>query len=383
MSGLLIMMNMVATVTRVETGVTGATMPGIRSETVVDVHAHALPMGLLTLLESRGQADLSAVADGALYLDPVVSGIARGARIPLPIEQYSLEHRLEAMTRAGIDRQLISAPPFVFGSMSDDPAFALDLARRSNDALAEFVAGEPRRLCALGTVPVGAPGAVDEAVRCVDELGMSGLTIGTFGAGRELDDPANDELWALLTQRRIFCFVHPSRASSPPRVRDFHLVQLLGYPAETALAASRLIFGGVLDRHDPVLCLAHGGGCLVGLAPRLDLGWNRKREAHTSARTPSEYLRRLSYDSALYDNLTLSRLIHDVGAENVLLGTDMPFDLADTDAVPRIRQGFPAEIADAVLGGNARRLAPATTDRRPVPAAPDVLPPPTDRTADG
>ncbi|MFC7645548.1 amidohydrolase family protein [Streptosporangium lutulentum] len=125
----------------------------------------------------------------------------------------------------------------------------------------------PERLVALATVPIGIEGAAQEAARCVEELGMAGVTIGTFGGGRELDDPINEPVWAFLSERQTFCFVHPSRTSSPERLRDYHLAQLLGYPAETALAVARLIFGGVLDRHRPVLCLAHGGGCLTGLAP--------------------------------------------------------------------------------------------------------------------
>ncbi|MFI0367001.1 amidohydrolase family protein [Actinomadura sp. 1N219] len=348
-----------------------STAPG--GPATVDVHAHALPMPLLRYLADRGYADLSGVDAGTLLLDPAVSGVAKGARIPLAAEQYDVRRRLATMDAAGIDAQLVAAPPFVFGSTSDDHDLVMEITRRSNDALAEHVASDTasggagdaaagRRLAALGTVPVGLPGAAREAARCLDELGMAGLTTGTFGGGRELDDPANEDVWSLLTERRAFCLVHPSRASSPARLRDYHLVQLLGYPAETALAAARLIFGGVLDRHDPVLCLVHGGGCLPGLAPRLDLGWQRKEESRTIPTSPRDHLRRFHFDTAVFDAAALRRLIEDVGHGNVLLGTDLPFDLADTGAVAAVRGlGLPPEAERAVLGGNAARLVPALT----------------------
>ncbi|TMR41011.1 amidohydrolase family protein [Actinomadura geliboluensis] len=343
---------------------------GAGGPATVDVHAHALPMPLLRYLADRGLADLSEVGAGVLLLDPAVSGVPKGARIPLPADQYDVPRRLTALDAAGIDLQLVSAPPFVFGSDSDDGELVMAVTRRSNDALAEYAAAGGGRLAALGTVPVGLPGAAAEAARCLDELGMAGLAMGTYGAGRELDDPVNEDVWALMTERRAFGLVHPSRASAPARLRDFYLVQLLGYPAETALAAARLIFGGVLDRHDPVLCLVHGGGCLPALAPRLALGWERKKEARTVPRSPREYLRRLYFDTAVFDGTALRRLIEDVGHERVLLGTDLPFDLADVDAVAAIRRLALDPAAErAVLAGNAARLIPSvrpdSSARRP------------------
>ncbi|MGH3239904.1 MAG: amidohydrolase family protein [Spirillospora sp.] len=342
----------------------------------VDVHAHALPMPLLRHLAGRGHADLSGIDAGTLLLDPRISGVAKGARIPLAAEQYDVRRRLATMDAAGIDAQLLAAPPFVFGSTSDDDALVMEITRRSNEALAEHVSGE-QRLAALGTVPIGLPGAVAEAARCLDELGMAGLTTGTFGGGRELDDPVNEDVWSLLTERRAFCLVHPSRASSPARLRDYHLVQLLGYPAETALAAARLIFGGVLDRHDPVLCLVHGGGCLPGLVPRLDLGWRRKEESRTIPTSPRDHLRRFHFDTAVFDGAALRRLIEDVGHERVLLGTDLPFELADTGAVRAIRgQGLPPDTERAILAGNALRLLPSlTAAATALPASSRTAPP--------
>jgi aminocarboxymuconate-semialdehyde decarboxylase len=322
-----------------------------------DVHAHALPLPFLRTLAAWGLADLAGLDAGVVSFDPALSGLAPGATVPLPVEHYDLVARSAAMDEAGVDGQAVSAPPFVFGSCADDPELVLEVTRRSNDALAGFVAASGGRLVGLGTVPVGIPGAAAELHRCLEELGLAGATVGTFGGGRELDDPVNEEIWTALARAQRFVLLHPSRTSSPARVADHHLAQLVGYPAETALATARLILGGVLDRHDLVLCLAHGGGCVRAVGGRLDLGWCRKPVARTSVHPPSHYLRRLRYDTAAFDPAVLRRLVDDVGAGNVLLGTDFPFDLSDRDPRETVRRlDLDGPDEHAVLGGTAARL---------------------------
>jgi len=324
---------------------------------VIDVHAHALPLPLLRALEADGLADLSRTADRIVSLAPQLSGLQEAAPIPFPEEQHDLQLRLAQMDAHGVHRQAVSAPPFLFGSESLDPGLTLEVTRRSNDALAEFVAGSGGRLLGLATLPVGLPGGVAELARCVDELGFVGATIGTYGGGAELDDPVNEELWAELAARQLFVLVHPSRASSPSRLADYHLVQLLGYPAETALAVSRLVLGGVMDRHDLVLCLAHGGGCFPAVAPRLNLGWHRKSVARGAVHPPTDYLARFRYDTAVFDPEMLRRLVSDVGVQRVLLGTDAPFDLADREPLRTVAAlGLSPQDERAVLGGNAVQL---------------------------
>ncbi|MEU4824125.1 amidohydrolase family protein [Actinomadura sp. NPDC023710] len=346
---------------------------------VIDVHTHAMPMPFLRHLERKGLADLSRGAERVLNLDPAICGLAPGSPIPLAPEQHDMERRLASLTAMGVDHQVVAAPPFLFASESDDDRLTLEVTRLANDALAEFVAGSGGRLSGLATVPVGHPGAADELARCLDELGMVGATLGTFGGGRELDDPVNEELWQALAARRCFTLLHPSRVSSRDRLADYHLVQLLGYPMETALATSRLVFGGVLDRHDLVLCLAHGGGCVPAVSGRLDLGWRRKPVARVTSRTPSDYLRRLLYDTAVFDTGALGRLVEDMTAAHVLLGTDTPFDLVDHDPLRTVRAlGVDAGQETAILGGNAARLLglrvarPDPDERVEEPSAPPI-----------
>ena len=105
--------------------------------------------------------------------------------------------------------------------------------------------------------------------------------------------------------------------------------QLVGYPMETAIAVARLTFGGVLERTPLNLCLAHGGGCVPSLRGRMDMGWNRKEVAHTTLVPPTEFTDKLYYDTAVFNSTMLKRIVEDVGADHVMLGTDHPFELGD------------------------------------------------------
>ena len=104
----------------------------------------------------------------------------------------------------------MSLPPFLFASTADERRLVAEVAKRGNDALADYIAGAPDRLLGLGHVALGWPDAVSEAQRCVDELGMAGLAIGTRGGGHDLDSAVNEDFWEFVGERRVFVFVHPS-----------------------------------------------------------------------------------------------------------------------------------------------------------------------------
>ena len=326
-------------------------------DSALDVHSHVMPLPLLQRLADRGLADVSGVADGIVILDPQVSGVGPTARLPLARSQYDTAVRLSEMDLMGVRRHAVAMPPFLFCSTSDDPRLVADVIAQGNDELATYVADDPDRLLGLASVPLGWPGAAEEARRALDDLGLSGITIGTRGAGKDLDDPVNDDLWALLAERDTFVFMHPSGVPDGPRLHDFYLAQLLGYPMETAIAVSRLVFGGKLERYPLTLCLAHGGGCLPGIRGRLDMGWERKDVAHTTPLRPSEYTNRLYYDTAVFSPTLLRRLIEDVGADHVLLGTDHPFELGDrTPRETVIGLGLDRESTRKILSETASGL---------------------------
>ena len=323
------------------------------TDPVLDVHAHAMPLPVLRWLADNDLADLTGVEAGTVRLDPRVSGVGPGAVLPLARSQHDVGTRLAEMDAVGVSHHAVSLPPFLFCSTADDRKLVAEVVGRGNDALAGYVAEAPGRLRALGNVPIGWPDAAGEARRCLDDLGMAGIAIGSRGAGRDLDDPVNDDLWALLAERRSFVFLHPSGVPDAHRQRDFYLAQLVGYPMETALAVARLVLGRVLERFDLTLCLAHGGGCLPAVRGRLDMGWRNKDVAHTTPHAPSVYTGRLFYDTAVFSPVLLRRLVEDVGVDHVLLGTDHPFELRDETPLASIAA---AGLPRAVLWDNAAAL---------------------------
>ena len=325
--------------------------------TAIDVHNHAMPLPLLEWLEHAGLSDLSRVRDGVVVLDPTVSGVGKNAPLPLARSQYDPRTRLAEMDDVRVSAHAVSMPPFLYCSNSEDRRLATTTIARGNDELATYVAEGSGRLYGLGSIPLGFPDAANEARRCLDELGFPGVAIGTRGGGKELDDPVNDDLWALLAERNVFVFVHPSGVPDAHRQRDYWLPQLVGYPMETAISIARMIYGRVFERFDLAMCLAHGGGCLPWLRGRLDLGWQRKEIAHTTQLPPSEFCKRLYYDTAVFDTTLLSHLVSDMGVDRILLGTDHPFELGDTNPVATVRSlGLGEDDTEAILWRTADSL---------------------------
>jgi len=305
----------------------------------IDIHTHAMPLPVLEWLASEGLADLEGVdrsaTSGIVRLDSRISGVAPGTPLPLARSQWDVATRLDEMDSQGVTHHAVSLPPFLMGSTCTDEDLVGEVVRRGNDALAEYVAQAPHRLVGLGTAPVGLEEVAQEASRVLD-LGMPGVAIGTRGAGRELDHPVNEDLWRLLAERQALAFLHPSGVPDLPRITDYYLPQLLGYPMETAIAVTRLTFAGVRESHDFPLCLAHGGGCLPSLRGRLDLGWERKDVACSTPRPPSAYIRGLYFDTAVFSDDVLADLIGAFGASQVVIGTDFPFELADRNPLESV-----------------------------------------------
>lgn len=325
--------------------------------TAIDIHGHAMPMPVLTWLESSGLADLSQALDGIVRIDPAISGVGPGSPLPLAPSMTDPLRRLTELDDLDLAAQAVSLPPFLMASTCSDGNLVAEVTRCGNDALADYCATEVARLLPLGHIPMGWPGAVDEARRCLDELGMPGLCIGSRGGSHDLDDGVNAPVWEFLAERAAFVFLHPSAVPDPARLADYWFPQLVGYPMETAIAAARLIFSGTVGDGRVSLCLAHGGGCLPALRGRLDMGWERKPQARTVEQVPSTLLSSLYYDTAVFDSVALRRLVQDVGASQVMLGTDHPFDLRETDPVGFVHgSGLAADDVEAVLSGNARRV---------------------------
>jgi len=321
----------------------------------IDVHTHCVPVGVIeTLLADGGRHGIEITRQDGCYAALIAGRVQTRPILPSLLD---LPARLAAMDAAGVDVQVLS-------SWIDLTAYALDgatgsrYARMFNEALASTVAEAPERFRAVATVPLQSPErAATELRHAVTALGHVGVEIATTVDGIELDDPSLEPFWAAAEELRALVVVHPYASLAGRNVKRYNLGNLVGNPAETTVALGHLVFGGVLERHpDLRMCLVHGGGFAPYQVGRWDRAFrtNAQGAAEHLTRPPSEWLRTLYFDTVLHSPLSLRHLIDVVGVEQVVLGSDFPFQMGEPDPVGAVTAvpGMTAAERDLVLHGN-------------------------------
>jgi aminocarboxymuconate-semialdehyde decarboxylase len=277
-----------------------------------------------------------------------------------------LDRRLADMDAQGVDVQLVSPSPSHFYYFAGEE-LSLKLAKQANQAVREFVDRAPERLNGLGLVPLQHPALMVEALdHAVLECGLLGVEIGSFAATPgdpergtvELSTPRLEPFWSRAEELGALVFLHPFGCSLDERLDRFYLANTVSQPAENAVALSHLIFSGVLDRHPELKVLAaHGGGYLPTTIGRSDHAWKVRPEARTCAEPPSSYLKKIYFDSLVHSAAELGALVAAAGPEQVLLGSDYPFDMGSDKPVAEVHAaGLAAEDAASILAGNAAAL---------------------------
>jgi aminocarboxymuconate-semialdehyde decarboxylase len=268
--------------------------------------------------------------------------------------------RIADMDAMGIDVQAISPAPHQYFYWAE-PELGREVARTVNNDLAELVATNPERFVGLGTVPLQEPRlAVAELNRCVGELNMRGVELGTNIAGEELAQPALEPFFARAEDLGILLFLHPMGFTEARRLTNHYFNNLIGNPLDTTVALAHLIFDGVLDRHpDLKICAAHGGGYLPAYAARMDHGWKAREDCRVAiSEPPTSYLSRVHFDTMVFEPKQLRTLIERFGVDRILLGSDYPFDMGEQDPVALVNAvGGLSEAERALIrGSNAARL---------------------------
>lgn len=270
------------------------------------------------------------------------------------------KQRLRDMDKMGIDIQAISvAPPQYF--YWTEPDVGVKLATMQNDNLARIVASHPDRFVGLGTVPLqDVPASLDELNRIVDDLGFHGIEICSNVNGVDFDDPRFIPFFERVSELNLFTLVHPNGFTQGERLSVYYLINTIGMPLDSAIFLARVIFGGVFEQFPNLkICVAHGGGYLPSYPARYDHAWRVRADVHDSIpQTPSSYLRKVYFDTVVYEGYELSKLVDRYGADHILLGTDYPYDMGETDPVGLVGSlvGLSDDERRMVLGGNAARL---------------------------
>lgn len=325
---------------------------------IIDVHAHCIPASFRTWLAQNGDPLGIALVDTergqAVRIDDRVT------TQPLRDDLTDHQRRVNELDRMGIDRQVLAG-------WIDLTAYELDAAsgatysRVQNECLAAEAARAPDRFSAIATVPLQNPThAVTELDHAMRQLDMKGVEIATTVDGRFLDQAGLDDFWAAAQDLGAFIVLHPMRPLEGIDLGRYFMENMIARPAESTIALAGLIFSGVFERFPRLnVCVVHGGGFAPYQIGRLDSGYKQKPNLAGKhiTKPPSDYLREIFVDTVLHDAAALRYVVDLLGADQVLMGTDYPFEMGSLDPVEFIESaGFDAATNTAILGGTAERL---------------------------
>lgn len=271
-----------------------------------------------------------------------------------------LDDRLAVLDAMELDMQLVAPPPpQCFSTLPAEPA--AKAVRMVNDGIAEFVARRPDRFMGLGTVTFQDPvQAVADLERVMGTLGLKGVMILTSINGEEIAAPRFEPFWKKAEELGALVMLHPNGFSQGERFRDYYFSNVIGNPLDTATAVHYLIFNGVMERMPKLKILAvHGGGFLPAYAGRIDHAWGAREDSHAGLpKPPTEYLKKMYFDSVVFTPHQLEYLVRQYGADHIVMGTDYPYDMADYDPVGHVvgSDGLGAAEKAAVVGGTAKAL---------------------------
>lgn len=333
------------------------TTPAPRQDVrVIDIHGHAGAPKVDALISQRPEfgagMKMMAAATGP-------ASMKHNGEVMLPRAGgrfAALDARMTDLDNMGIDMQVVCPSPHIYSYWADE-ALATEVVGLANEAMTDIVAQASGRLAALGIVSLQHPELAAQQIRDLMAAGLKGFEISTAVGPLELSDASLDLVWQTAEELGAVVFIHPLGSSLGARLNRDYLSNTIGQPAETTIALSHMIFAGVFDRYPNLKVLAaHGGGYLPHYIGRSDHAWSVRPEIQSCANLPSTYLRKIWFDTVIFDDKYLGYLIENVGSDRVAFGTDYAFDMGDYD-VDRLAKSLPDDATrSAVLGNTAANL---------------------------
>lgn len=321
----------------------------------IDIHTHIMPAHMPDFDEKFGYKGFLSLH----HHEPGKALMMKEGKVFREIEHNCWDPvvRLQECDDHEVDVQVLSTIPVLFNYWAV-PEDTLTVARFLNDHMAETVAAHPKRFIGLGTLPLqDTKLAIQELERCIVELGLAGIEIGTHVNEWNLDSPEIFPVLEAAQDLGAAVFIHPWDMRGSQSIQKYWLPWLVAMPFESAIAISSLIFGGVLEKLPRLrLAFAHGGGSFGCLLGRIQHGFKVRPDLCQveNDRDPLEYLGRFYVDSLVHDQHALKELIRIYGENRVILGSDYPFPLGEHHPGKLIENvDLSTVVKDQLLSGNA------------------------------
>ena len=321
----------------------------------IDIHTHIIPEKLPHWAERFGYG-------GFIQLDHHKHGCARmmiDDKFFREVQAncWSAEERIHDCNRQGVQVQVLSTIPVLFHYWANAQD-AWDTARFFNDHIASVCRQHPDRFIGLGTLPLqSATLSVKELERCMKELGLAGVEIGSHVNDWNLNDEALFPVYEAAEKLGACIFVHPWDMMGKEKMNRYWLPWLVGMPAETSLAICSMIFGGVFEKFPALLvAFAHGGGSFPATIGRIEHGFKVRPDlvAIDNNSNPRNYLGKFWLDSLVHDPAMLQYLCDLAGPDKICLGSDYPFPLGEHLPGALIENmNFSQEIKSKLLWDNS------------------------------
>ena len=321
----------------------------------IDIHTHILPKNWPDLKERYGYG-------GFIRLEhhkPCCARMMMDDKFFREVEDncWDPQTRMHECDQHQVDVQVLSTVPVMFSYWAK-PQHTLDLSMILNDHIAGVVKKYPDRFIGLGTLPMQAPDlAIKEIERCVKELGLAGIQIGTHINDWNLEAPEVFAVFQAAEELGASIFVHPWDMMGKDQMQKYWLPWLVGMPAETSRAICSMIFGGVFERLPKLkVAFAHGGGSFPATIGRVGHGYDVRPDlcAIDNPHHPSKYIGQFYVDSLVHDPRALKFLIETMGEDQIMLGSDYPFPLGEH--VPGkmvVESDIPDSLKKKILSSNA------------------------------
>jgi aminocarboxymuconate-semialdehyde decarboxylase len=295
----------------------------------IDIHTHIMPDKIPNWVQKFGYGEF-------IHLEHrnCKACMMKGDKLFREVDDncFDASVRLKEMDETDVTVQVLSTIPVLFNYWAT-PKDGLETSRFFNDDIANKVAKNEDRFIGIGTVPLqDVDLAIAEMQRCITELKMPGLQIGSNINGENLSDKKYFPFYAEAEKIGCALFVHPWEMMGETQIQKYWLPWLVGMPAETSRAICSLIFGGVFEKFPKLrVAFAHGGGSFPLTLGRIEHGFNVRPDlvAIDNAINPRDYIGKFWIDNLVHDAKAMNYIIDVMGQDKICLGSDYPFPLGE------------------------------------------------------